>query len=71
MCPNLPYIARIEQARRDEAERAAVQWRSSRLFAPHQPQPQWVFELGKRVRWLVQRRGQPIERTSALGYAPR
>lgn len=69
MYANLLYIAKVEQARREEAERAAANWRTSRLCSPPQPRKQWVRKLSKRIRLLAQSRHHSIERPTAPKYA--
>ena len=71
MYANLPYIARIERARRNEAERKAAHWRSIRTpYAPSRPK-QVFSRLGRHLCLLSRIRERQIVRTRLREYATR
>lgn len=71
MYANLPYIAQIELARRNEAERKAAHWRLIRtLYSPSKPK-QVIARLWRHFGLLSRIRERQIVRTRLREYAAR
>ena len=71
MYANLPFVARVQAARRDEAEQKAAHWRLVHRLSLPNPSEKTSLRLWQSIRLLMRNRDRQVPRAQTKEYAAR